>query len=243
MTKSKAINEPWSQALCGNDLSHPKYLMLIPSFCWSVSRWWSWTTFGSGEHVACDKGFGGSAWILPWKSPPTMIFFRFVSLHTSYFAIPFSKCLQYIEGPSARYARIVKMRCNDGEGECISENLSTSIFFHPAGRLNMELDHLPKENYPKYLQKNGSWRYAMIFELNICLEHDRYSCFALHDLIGGLSCKSWMLRCNFFSGRGRGSSYVILGWWRSDFIGTTVSRCSIVVDIENTSKMTRPVGI
>ena len=156
----------------------------------------------------------------------------------------FSKCLQYIEGPFARYPRIVKMRCNDGEGECISENLS--IFYHPAGRLNMELNHLPKTK--KKLSKtspnkNGSWRYAMIFELNICLEHDHYSCFALHDLIGGLSCKSWMLRCNFFSGRGRGSSYVILGWWHSDFIGTTVSRCSMVVDIENTSKMTRPVGI
>jgi len=41
------------------------------------------------------------------------------------------------------------MRCNDGEGECISENLS--IFYHPAGRLNMELNHLPKKNYPKHL--------------------------------------------------------------------------------------------
>ena len=206
-----------------NDLSHPKYLMLIPSFCWSVSRWWSWTTFGSGEHVACDKGFGGSAWILPWKSAPTMIFFRFVSLHSPYFAIPFSKCLQYMEGPFARYARIVKMRCNDGEGECISENLS--IFYHPAGRLNMELDHLPKDNYPRYLPKK--WKLTICHDLRVKHMSWTWSLFVF--------CTAWShwrlelqkldAKVQLFSGRGRGSSYVILGWWHSDFIGTTVSRC------------------
>lgn len=107
----------------------------LSTFCWSVSR----------KVLEDQLGYFHESQHQLW------FFFRLVSLHTSYFAIPFSKCLQYIEGPFARYARIVKICCNDGEGECISENLS--IFYHPAGRLNMDLDHLPKENYPKYLPK------------------------------------------------------------------------------------------